>query len=245
MMETYKPPTYVTYARRLWDRLASSASLIYWPVKTTYFKAGIKIWDRLVSFARNVDWPIALGVFYLISMIGLTVAIYLRCAARERLLVRPSGSHFTSRYLPVAYLSSASGKVEDMFLSADQFVVFSILNDKISKRRHAMCTDQLSWFQFCHLAAAEVYQRISSPVSEGQFNSGRDDHGGLLLDRVIDSSIQDLVKPYIRYIFMSKTNVPPHVLDASMSLADTRARGVPDIGPIGDISAANISIASV
>nr|BDT62712.1 MAG: wsv021-like protein [Metapenaeus ensis nimavirus]GBG35441.1 wsv021-like protein [Metapenaeus ensis nimavirus] len=220
----------------------------------TYFlRPGFMVWDHLVSLSKRADWPMILGVFFLTLSIGLITAIYIRYATRERLLARSCEDHFTSRYLPVAYLSSKSGKVKDMFLNPQQFVVFGILNERVSRRRHAMCTDQLSWFHFCLLAAAEVYQRIASPTGEGQFNIKAKDKNisnsvvadHLLLDNVIDSSIQDIVKPYMRYIFGSKTNVPLDEIEASMSSSDTEARGVSGIGPIGNISAADVKIISV
>ena len=144
-----------------------------------------EVWNSTATFSKNVDWPAVLAIFFLISLFFLAVALYIRHASRDRLLRRTSRDHFTSRHLPVAYLSSKTGTVEDMLLTPSQFIVFGILNYEVMKRKHGMCTDQPSWSHFCLLAAAEAYQRMSG--GGGQFSER--DNCSDRLDFVIDSSL--------------------------------------------------------
>lgn len=200
-------------------------------------------WVRLVSFSKNADWPLILGVFFIILLFGLLAAITIRHHARTRLLTRSSKEHFTSRRLPVAYLSAKSGQIEDMLLNPSQFVTFGILNKAVANSRHGMCTDNTSWSHFCLLAAAEAYQRLGSGCL-GQFGKKKLDENETL-DSLIHSSIQDLAEPYTRYLFSSKTTIPKDKIDEAIVQSRTAARGVARLPPIDDISNQNVSIVSI
>ena len=198
-------------------------------------------WNNAVSFSRNVDWPVVLGFFFIIMIIGLAVALYIRYASRDRLLTRSSEDHFTSNHLPVAYLSSRTGKIEDMLLTPSQFIVFGTLNNEVMKRKHGMCTDHASWLHFCLFAAAEAYQRVSGVGGQFSKRSNPND----TLNSVIESSIQDLVEPYVKYLFRSKTNVPRRRVEASLESTINKARGVKGLGPVPEIHSNTISIVTV
>ena len=200
-----------------------------------------QLWSSAVTLSKNADWPMALGVFFVILVMGLAVALYVRYTSRDRLLARTPEDHFTYRHLPVAYLSSRTGRIEDMLLTPSQFIVFGTLNNEVMKRKHGMCTDQPSWSHFCLLAAAEAYQRVSGV--RGQFSKGHNPDD--TLNFVIDSSIQDLAKPYAMFLFRSKTNVPHQLVTASLESAEYKARGVLGLGPVPDLPSKNISIVSI
>lgn len=199
------------------------------------------VWHRVVSFSKNADWPMVQGVLFILLMVGLIVAIYIRHTTRDRLLSRNSEEHFTARYLPVTYLSFKTGNLKDMLLSPSQYVVFGMLNNEALKRKHGMCTDEPSWSHFCLLAAAEVYQRVSNGRGQFRRSSSPEDS----INSIIESSIQDLAVPYMQYLFRSKTNISNWKINASIASSDTATRGVRDLNPINDITLRNIAVVNI
>lgn len=193
-------------------------------------------WNDLVDISKNADWPMVSGVVFLVLVIGLTIVMTLRHNARDRILSRTGEDHFTSKHLPVTYLSEA-GELKDMFLTPSQFFVFGIFNNEVASMRHGMCTDDPGWSHFCLLAAAEAYQRMTA---DGQFGAKAAEED--TLDRLIASSINDISEPYIRFIYSTKTDVSPQEVEDALAVARTTARGAKGLSPLGDISSRNISI---
>lgn len=198
-------------------------------------------WTGTVDFSKNVDWPMILGVVFLILMVGLLVALTIRHNARARLLSHDWRGHFTSKHLPVAYLSK-TGEMKDMLLNHSQYIVFGTLNNKVANMRHGMCTDDPGWTHYCLLSAAEAYQRLTDSAS-GQFGkvSSQED----TVDSVVAASVNDMAEPYVRFLYSSKTDVPSREVEDALSTARTTARGVSGLPIIDDISSQNISVVSI
>ena len=178
-----------------------------------------RLWYDLVSVALVVDWPMVLGIFFVVAITLLAVAITIRHVSRQRRFSPDvANEHFTARHLPVAYISK-DGKMKEMMLSHSQFVTFGDLNNKVLQKKHPMCTDESSWSHFCLLAAAEAYLRIAN--GKGEFNVAREQD---TVNGVLESSIEDLVKPYMNYIFKVNTNIPPEKIKEALAAADETAR---------------------
>nr|BDU62164.1 wsv021-like protein [Chionoecetes opilio bacilliform virus]GAV93155.1 hypothetical protein SCV_031 [Chionoecetes opilio bacilliform virus] len=197
------------------------------------------VWKDIGDFTRNIEWPVVLGVLFMTMLAGLMIAVSIRYHSRSRLLSRSGKSHFTSRVLPVAYLSK-TGELKDMMLTPSQFIVFNTLYHKTSTMKHGMCTDDTSWVQFCLFAAAEAFQRLSS---SGQFRQQADDDE--TVDDLVISSIASLEEPYIRYLFSSKTDVSAEEVEGALLDVQSSGRGVTGLQPVADLAERNISVVSI
>lgn len=179
-----------------------------------------RLWEDLVFVARAADWPMILGVFFLVAITLLAVAIVIRHTSRERRFSPDlANEHFTARHLPVVYLSKADGKLKEMTLTHSQFMTFGDINNKILQKKHPMCTDESSWSHFCLLAAAEAYLRIST--GKGEFNVADDQD---TVNNVIESTIEDLAEPYVEHIFKRNTNVLGAKVKGALTASTLAAR---------------------
>lgn len=179
-----------------------------------------QLWGDLVFVARAADWPMILGVFFVVAITLLAVAITMRHISRKkRFSPDVANEHFTASHLPVMYLSK-KGKLKEMTLTHSQFVTFGDINNKVLLKKHPMCTDDSGWSHFCLLVAAEAYMRISS--GRGEFNVADDQD---TVNNVIETTIEDLAEPYVEHVFQRNTNATPaeikKALDASSAVART------------------------
>ncbi|AAK77706.1 ORF37 [White spot syndrome virus] len=161
------------------------------------------MWNKIVITTKRMNWPMVVGVFFILAITALAVALYIRHASKQE---KYSTSHineqFTAKQLPVTYLSK-TGKLKDMHLTHSDFMAYVDVHNRTKTLKHPMCTDEAGWAHFCLLASAEAYRRIR--YGRGEF--GPEKHS---LAETIQSTVQDMSEPYITHIFKKNTDVDGH-----------------------------------
>nr|BDT63153.1 MAG: wsv021-like protein [Sicyonia whispovirus] len=174
---------------------------------------GSYVLHSVALLARSVEWPLVLGVFYLLLVTALAVALGARHYARRRMLSEPPSQHIFSRYLPVVYLTP-EGRVGRMALSPSEYVVYASIYHSMLGKKHALCTDLASWSNFCAFAASEAYRRMSG--GSGTLGRGGESDGSSL-SYVMESSLEDVQRPYLRRIFLTFTDLPRAELEGLLN----------------------------
>ncbi len=87
-----------------------------------------------------VDWTILVGVLTIIMLLGVMTAVSWRYNFRNRLYRLREKDHFFSNYLPVTYVTD-EGQPQDLWINANNYVIYGVLFSKLQKFRHGMCTD--------------------------------------------------------------------------------------------------------
>ena len=116
--------------------------------------------QKVGEVSKRVDWPSVVGIFTIIMMLGLMVAILFRHQFRMAAFNKKPKDYYNSKHLPVAYLEEKTSRVNDMWLTPNEFVVFGGLYKITNNMKHGLCTDNAGWTQFCLFAAAKAFKEL-------------------------------------------------------------------------------------
>ena len=149
------------------------------------------IFEKISDISKRVDWPSVVGLFTIVAMVGLMVALILRHQFRVSAFNRKPIDYYNSKHLPVALLEEKTGRVKDMWLTPNEFVIFGGLYKKVDKMRHGLCTDDAGWTQFCLFAAAKAFREIEKKNKDKEALT---EHG------LVAKSVQDTFVPYLKFL---------------------------------------------
>lgn len=162
---------------------------------------------------RYLNWSHVLGVFSILMLIVLLVALTIRHTFRMKLYNKQSDQHFNSKFLPVSFLEPKTGRVRDMWLSPNEYVVFAGLVKQCQRFRHGLCTDTPGWTQFAYFAAANAYNRLRDASDVQQ---------SITVPSLLAKSIEDVVTPYLLFLKNKLNKASKEDLDELQLL------GIPD-----------------
>lgn len=150
-----------------------------------------RIFEKVSDICKRVDWPCVVGIFTIVAMVGLMMALIFRHQFRVSAFNRKPIDYYNSKHLPVTCLEEKTGKVKDMWMTPNEFVTFGGLYKKVNNMRHALCTDDAGWTQFCLFAAAKAFREQEKKDKDKE---------ALTEEELVAKSVQDTFMPYLRFL---------------------------------------------
>ena len=154
-----------------------------------------RTFDKVGDLSKRVDWPSVVGVFTIVMMVGLMVAIIFRHQFRMAAFNKKPIDYYNSKHLPVAYLEEETGKVRDMWLTPNEFVAFGGLYKMADNMRHGLCTDDAGWTQFCLFAAAKAFREL-----EKKDKALTEEEELRTIRKLVAKGVDDTLMPYLRFL---------------------------------------------
>lgn len=174
--------------------------------------------NRIGDLAKAVDWPTVLGLFTVIMMGALLIALVFRHQLKKRKLsVKPEDYLIKSKHLPITILDTDTGKTKDMWVNPNDYATFGALYQIGNSMRHGACTDSLGWTQYCLFVAADAFKKVSEAKKKSKAKLSKEQLQQLEepVYKTVARSMEGLVKPYLRYI---GRNLPPNRFDADREI---------------------------
>lgn len=109
-----------------------------------------------------IDWIVFVNIFAVVLLIALLVALVMRYSFRSRLYNSEATERFTEAQYPIAVLNP-DGSVEDIWVNANNYVVFGGIVQKCKQMRHGLCTDTPGWYQYVLLCSGNVMKKLLDP----------------------------------------------------------------------------------
>lgn len=156
-----------------------------------------RAFTELGDISKRVDWPSVVGIFTIVMMVGLMVAIIFRYRFRMAAFNRKPMDYYNSKHLPVAYLEEKTGKVKDMWVTPDNFVIFGGLYKLADNMRHGLCTDDAGWTQFCLFAAAKAFRELQKTNKSTEAITEEEPR---MIRKLVAKSVKDTSVPYFRFL---------------------------------------------
>lgn len=151
-----------------------------------------RMFDKASDISKRVDWPSVVGIFTIVAMVGLMVAIIFRHRFRMTVFNRKPIDYYNSKHLPVAYLEEKTGRVKDMWMTPNEFVIFGGLYKMVNNMRHGLCTNDAGWAQFCLFAAANAFRELNKETLTGEEPK--------TIRKLVAKSVEDTSVPYLRFL---------------------------------------------
>lgn len=156
-----------------------------------------RTFDEVGDISKRVDWPSVVGIFTIVMMVGLMVAIIFRHQFRLAAFNKKPIDYYNSKHLPVAYLEEKTGKVKDMWLTPNEFVAFGGLYKMADNMRHGLCTDDAGWTQFCLFAAAKAFRELEKKDKDKEALTEEESRA---IRKLVAKSVEDTSVPYLRFL---------------------------------------------
>lgn len=158
-------------------------------LQRTFNKAG--------DISKRIDWPSVVGIFTIVAMMGLMVAIIFRHQFRMAAFNKKPIDYYNSKHLPVAYLEEKTGNVKDMWLTPNEFVSFGGLYKIANNMRHGLCTDDAGWTQFSLFAAAKAFRELEK---KDKYKEALMEEELITIRKLVAKSVEDTFVPYLRFL---------------------------------------------
>nr|BDT63174.1 MAG: wsv021-like protein [Hemigrapsus takanoi nimavirus]GBG35371.1 wsv021-like protein [Hemigrapsus takanoi nimavirus] len=156
-----------------------------------------RILGEVGEISKRVDWPSVVGIFTIVAMVGLMVAIIFRHQFRMAALNKKPIDYYNSKHLPVAFLEEKTGKVKDMWLTPNEFVAFGGLYKMADNMRHGLCTDDATWIQFGLFAAAKAFRELKK---KDKYKEALTEEEPRTIRKLVAKSVEDTSVPYLRFL---------------------------------------------
>lgn len=171
--------------------------------------------NRIGDLAKRIDWPNVLGLFTVVMMGALLIALVFRHQLKTRKLnIKPEDYLVKSKHLPITVINTNTGKTKDIWVNPNDFATFGALYKIGNSMRHGACTDSPGWTQYCLFAAADAFQKVTKIKKTPKARLSKEQLQQLEepVYRIVARSMEDLIIPYLKYI---RRKFPSNRFDAT------------------------------